>query len=134
MLTGTQKAKRLSIPYELVTTFIQIWNENSLYKVSESRINCGWCYQFALIIQSIYGGQLVTSKYHSDHCWVRINGYDYDSDNLTGSLLKQKDEELMSIDETIEYWSGCGISGEVNEAVISLVILEYMNDKISKVA
>ena len=121
--------KKLVIPESLVTLFVLHWNGNSHNTVTRHNINRGWCYQFALVIKSIYGGDLITSKDDSDHCWVRINGIDYDSDNLTGSDLTQDDEEYLSLDETIEYWSSVGRSGEVDENILSLVLMDFMDKK-----
>jgi hypothetical protein len=112
----------------IVDCFVEAWNilepENDVWA---SILNEGWCYQFALVFQAVYGGTIVSDS--PCHCWVIIDGLHYDSENLNGV-----EEGLWSYDYWYETntikdlrreWDGVGNSGPVREDVVELALKKY---------
>lgn len=112
----------------LVDLFVEAWNEERVDDLVAEDINRGWCYQFALVIHQVYGGTLQTPGLR--HAWVRINGVDYDSDNLSGTLKMEQwwekpDREFSHPKKFCEQWREVGRSGDIAWDVIDRTVAEY---------
>jgi hypothetical protein len=118
---------KVRIDKELIYLFLETWNEYTGDNLTYDRINYGWCYQLALVIHGIYGGELVTPGY--SHAWVNIDGLDYDSENLRGgNIAKYYDEDdVMPYTRShfIKVWSTRGNSGDVRLDVVKATINRY---------
>lgn len=121
---GGEMEDRLVINPRLISLFVEIWNRNNPERwLWASEINWGWCYQFALVVHGVYGGELVSS---SGHAWVSINGIDYDCNFLDGDRIYSFGyPEVQDRATFVSYWSVGGGSGPVDERTINEVIQEF---------
>lgn len=100
------------------------WQTSGGFRRSD--INCGWCYQIAVVFKRIYGGEYVTPGYR--HAWIRINGLDYDSDNLSGVPdlgVKWSPGEVVNEEELCDIWGERGNTGEVRMDIVEEVVRRY---------
>src|SRR5271165_6624695 len=105
------KNKRVAIPKSLVDTFVRVWNESNggNWYVDADDINCGWCYQFAIVIKRALDIEVnIYSDTDGGHCWVKIGEYYYDSENLKGTkhapTFNEKYLGPISVRRTQEIW------------------------------
>lgn len=126
----------MTVDYRLVDIFVRVWNRNHRSwfggegLVAEN-INWGWCYQFALVIHGVYGGELISS---CGHAWVRIGEWDYDSEHLSGGDIYSYGRSVYDRDQFISYWNNGGGSGPVCETTIAETIQEFMKLKQNEAA
>jgi len=128
--------KRVTIPKSIVDVFIRVWNEenysNPRDHLTEDYLNCGWCYQLAVVIKKIYGNK---AKFYTDydggHCWVKIGDYHYDSNNLRGSkeslsmsYSDNTSDGAVPLRTIIKTWRGAN-SGPVQLKTIDKVVKEW---------
>lgn len=143
----------MKIDKKLVHAFIMQWNkripENKLTWID---INSGRCYQFALVVQFLYGGELRST---CNHAWVNIDGIDYDAWNLNGTNIDpgvycpifrsvgvfcDVCDELgcgqtdILPQDFIEFWDEFGGSGPVEDLVIQATIDSYLRINDAKTA
>jgi hypothetical protein len=126
------KNRRVTIPKSLVDTFVRVWNEDNNYKVCEEYINCGWCYQFAIVIKRALNCKVdLYTDYDGGHCWVKIGNYFYDSEHLNGTKHNLtmstygNDWKGPVAERTIQrLWAGAN-SGPVQIYTINRVIAEW---------
>jgi hypothetical protein len=114
---------------ELVELFVKTWNKRSDHEVSVETLNCGWCYQFAVLLKRLYGDKV--SLYHDNsHAWVKIGSKYYDSDHRSGvsqlGLISHFGfiYENISERQLIDHWRH-GNTGRVNGRIINEVIRLY---------
>ena len=126
------KNKRVTIPKSLVDTFCRVWYENNEDYIDKDDINCGWCYQFAVLVKRALNVKVeLYTDLDGGHCWVKIGNYFYDSDHLNGvaghlSMSSYGDNWKGPVSErTIQrIWYGAN-SGPVQLRTINKVIKEW---------
>lgn len=126
---------------ELVDLFVNTWNRdnNKWREVHKGWINQGWCYQFAILLRRLHGGEL---WYDNGHAWVKINGRFYDSDHPEGvedvrSIASfhgtQPIESNVDEEHFIRMWRHGG-SGEVQVVMIEEIANIYRQMKLIEVS
>lgn len=127
------KNKRVTIPKSLVDTFVRVWNETNggNWYVEADDINCGWCYQFAIVVKRTLNVDVdIYSDTDGGHCWVKIDGYYYDSEHLKGTRnilsFSCSDDYVgpISVRRTQEIWHRAN-SGPVQLKTINKVVREW---------
>lgn len=117
----------------IISIFVETWNEMSSDHVREDTINCGWCYQIALVFQRLYGGLLYTPGWN--HAWVKIGDLHFDTEFLRGTsnpnFLCHLEASAMDEKEFIEVWSKRGNSGKVRMDIIDEVVRRYQEEAIA---
>jgi len=109
----------------LVETFVTVWNKRNNSSIGVSSINCGWCYQFAVVIVAIYGGEFMTPGWY--HAWVKVDGLNYDSANLKGTTDENMQAgKVVSYEKLKEIWDERGSSGPIQEDTLLEVIETYL--------
>lgn len=114
------------IDSRLVDLFVETWNEMDSKVLTEDNINWGWCYQFALVMLYIYGGEI---QYNASHAWLLKDGIMYDSENLEGGYPESYDwyelEPNFCLEEFKDFWANSGISGPVREDIVLATVTKY---------
>lgn len=115
------------ISNELVDLFLEVWKEKEGHAPSKRKINYGWCYQFALVLYRVYGGELWSAE--DDHAWIKVDGKHYDSEHLTGVVDPKKlsycKPRIIGEKEFIEFWNDGGGSGKVRLEIIEEVVSRW---------
>lgn len=117
---------------DLPELFKEVWAEKTGEAVWD--INCGWCYQFALILGRLVGRK---TKYISNnqHCWIEVDGVFYDSEHPNGTTDATKMdwngpwEKPLTAKQVREYWGYYGRSGPIRESVIRKVVAAYRKNQ-----
>jgi len=115
------------ISQDLIGLFVEVWNEmdedaiEELGEVRASTINNGWCYQFVVVMQRVYGGNIICSY---DHAWLRKDGVDYDSSNPKGASCIGRGEIMNDIQDLHTYWDKAN-SGPIRDDIIEEVVARF---------
>jgi hypothetical protein len=113
--------------------FVRLWNKNLAEyeeRVTVDNINNGWCYHMAIILQRIYGGEIVSNTDRIDHACIKIGDLCYDTDYPLGckklaEAFDRHGNEFRDFKSYCQEWSAIGGSGPICMTFIEQVISSY---------
>lgn len=138
---------KVIVPKALPELFVSTWNDmnDPGDRIRDlSRINFGWCYQFALVLKRLHVKARLWSS--CEHVWIQVGAKFYDSDFPKGTtnldeLLNDIPcncgshegegrhclQEGLSEKAVVNLWEDGG-SGPVNYGVIERTVLKYKRE------